>query len=427
MKLVLSNPFEPPRLIDQLWGTTTIQDCLVALKFGLKKRELVQGPILMEYEREFARQVGVRFAVSFASGRAAFFALLKSFQINDGEEVLLQAQTHIVVPNAVRFAGGKPVFVDCDLDTLNMNLERVSQKITSRTRFLVIQHTFGVPVELDSALTLAKEYNLILIEDCVHALGATYKGCRVGSFGQAAFFSTEETKIISSTMGGMAVTDDPVIAERLRDIQECCAWPEQAIVWRCLLKLVIYHLFTQPLLHRFTRPVYMWLRKNLHVRLGPVATSNDEMFGRQPAGYMQRLSNGQACVALRQLRRLDVNIQHRRAIARAFRDEFSKRGFHIVKPPIDSQPAYVRYPIMVSDRSAAIEAVSNSVILGQWFSSVLEESASPEFGGYILGSCPNAELVAKHLVNVPTHFRIRLKDVKPIVNGLGSFVWKPND
>lgn len=413
-----------PGLIGQLWGTTTIRDCLVALGFGLKKHELVQGPILREYEQEFARQVGVRFAYSFASGRVALFALLRSFEIQDGEEVLLQVPTHIVVPNAVRYAGGMPVFVDCNIDTFNMNLQEAEKKITSRTRFLLIQHTFGVPVELDSAVDLAKKHNLLLIEDCVHALGATYKDRQLGSFGHAAFFSTEETKIISSTMGGMAITDDPLIAERIRTIQENCPWPDPAIARRYLVKLVVYHLFTHPVLHHFTRPIYMQLRKHPRTHLAPGATSIDEMRGKQPAGYMQRLSNGQAAIALRQLRRLKTNLHQRRIIADAFRDELKKNGFHLIEPPANSQPSYVRYPIMVSDRPVACEAVSDRVILGQWFNSVLEESISPEYGGYASGSCPNAELAANHLVNVPTHFRIRLDDVKPIVKGLKPFVWR---
>src|SRR5207248_6324325 len=109
--------------------------------------------------------------------------------------------------NAIRYTGAKPVYVDCQLNTYNMDLKEAEQRITSRTRALVLQHTFGIPVDLDAALDLTRRYKLDLIEDCVHALGATYDGRQVGSFGRAAFFSTEETKTISTTMGGMAVTD----------------------------------------------------------------------------------------------------------------------------------------------------------------------------------------------------------------------------
>lgn len=413
-----------PRLIAQLWGTTSLQDCLVALRFGINRSHLIQGSLIQEYEREFARQVGVRFATSFSTGRVALFALLRIFKIQNGDEVLLQAPTHIVVPNAIRYAGGKPVYVDCELNTFNMNLAEAEQKITSKTRVLLVQHTFGVPVDLQAALLLAQKHHLILVEDCVHALGAQYQGRQVGSFGQAAFFSTEETKIISSTMGGMAVTDDPIIAAQLQAIQLSCDLPDPEIVWRYLVKLILYHLVTQPYVHPYMRWIYLHLFKRPVTNLAPGTTTIEEMEGRQPTNYLQRLGNGQAAVALRQLKRLDANISHRRSIAQDFHERFQELGSHVIQPPTGSQPSFVRYPILVTDRSAATKAALQQVILGEWFSSVLEESAAPSYGQYEMGSCPTAEFAANHLVNLPTHFRINHEDVNRIVTILKPYLIK---
>ncbi len=208
-----------PRLLGLLWGTTNRQDILLAARFILKQGSLVQGPAIAGYEQEFARRVGVRHAVSFSSGRLALYGLLRTLGISTGDEVLLQVPTHIVVANAIRYVGAKPVFVDCDLATYNMDLDLAEEQITPRSRVLLLQHTFGIPAEPDKALDIARRHNLILIEDCVHALGGVYQGKSLGSFGRAAFFSTEETKIISSTMGGMAVTDDDALAASLRRFQ----------------------------------------------------------------------------------------------------------------------------------------------------------------------------------------------------------------
>src|SRR5258708_19507886 len=104
-----------------------------------------------------------------------------------------------------------------------MDLEQAEQRITPRTKALVLQHTFGLPVDLDAALELTRRHGLALIEDCVHAMGATYDGRLVGSFGRAAFFSSEETKTISTTMGGMVVTDDPELAPFLAHYPHRCA------------------------------------------------------------------------------------------------------------------------------------------------------------------------------------------------------------
>jgi dTDP-4-amino-4,6-dideoxygalactose transaminase len=218
-----------PRLLGQQWGTTPIPDCLAAMKYITNSSQVVDGPEIQKYEQLFARQVGVRYAYSFSSGRVALFALLRSINLREGEEVILQVPTHIVVANAIRYAGGIPVYVDCEINTFNMNLDLIKKKITPKTRVLLIQHTFGIPANMDTAIDLARKYKLVLIEDCVHALGAEYKGRQIGSMGSGAFFSTEETKIISSTMGGMAVTNEPDIAESLRNIQAQCSIYCQAL------------------------------------------------------------------------------------------------------------------------------------------------------------------------------------------------------
>jgi perosamine synthetase len=407
-----------PRLIAELYGTTTYGDCLEAAKHLLGGRDLVQGPAIAEYEQAFAREVGVRHAVSFATGRVALYGLLRALRVEPGDEVVLQVPTHVVVVNAIRYTGARPVFVDCTADTYNIDLELAEQRMTSRAKVLLLQHTFGVPVDIDAALALARRRNVVIVEDCVHALGARYGGRAVGSFGRGAFFSTEETKTISSTMGGMAVTDDPDVAAELREFQRRCAWPPRSQVARYLLKLIVYHVFTQPHLHPYVRPFYTALGRSERTRLAPAATGSDEQRGSRPRGYEQRLANAQAAVALRQLGRLRENVSHRRSIAEAYRAELRARGFELPEPPPKAEPAYVRYPIRVPDREAAFRAAASHVVLGGWFSSVLGEASSPEAVGYETGSCPCAEKIAGSLVNLPTHQRVTDRDVEAILSSL---------
>lgn len=404
-----------PRLIAELYGTTTLADCLVALRYLVAPRRLIQGPAITAYEAAFARRLGVRHAYSFASGRVALYGLLRGLGVGPGDEVLLQAPTHIVVPNAIRYTGARPIYVDCRLDTYTMDLEQAEQRVTPRTKVLLLQHTFGIPTDLDAALALAKRHRLIVVEDCVHALGATYRGRRVGSLGQAAFFSTEETKTISSTMGGMAVTNDPELAARLREFQSGCAWPSATLTARYLVKLIVYHVFTQPYLHPYTRPIYRLLGRSPRTHLMPGATSGAERHGAKPANYEQRLSNGQAALALRQLRRLDGNLAHRRAVAAAYQARLSARGFAVPRPPAGAEPAFVRYPLWVEDRATTMRVAASTAVLGGWFSTVLGEAVSPAHGEYEPGSCPRAEASTRHLVNLPTHSRVSARDVEAIV------------
>ncbi len=244
------------RRVALLGGTTNIGDVLVALRSLAHPGGLVEGPAIAAYEQAFARRIGVRFGVSFAAGRVELFGILQALGIGAGAEVLLQAPTHIVVPNAIRYTGATPVYVDCELDSYNIDVEDAERRIAPHTRALVLQHTFGIPADLDAVRDLVRRHGLDLIEDCVHALGATFAGKPVGSFGRAAFFSTEETKTISTTTGGVAVTDDAGLAARLRAFQQACEPPPAGLTARYVLKLAAHHALTEPRLHRFTRALY---------------------------------------------------------------------------------------------------------------------------------------------------------------------------
>jgi perosamine synthetase len=400
-----------PRRVAMQGGTTTLGDCVSGLRHLIDPRHLVRGPAISKYEQAFAEKIGVRHACSFSAGRVGLYGLLRALDIGSGDEVLLQVPTHVVVPNAVRYTGAQPVYVDCRLDSYNVDLEEAERRITPRTRAIILQHTFGIPADLDSALDVTRRHGLELIEDCVHALGATYDGRPVGGFGRAAFFSTEETKTISSTMGGMVVTDDPELAAHMQAFQARCPWPSGSKTASYVLKLVIYHLLTEPSLHSYIRPLYEFVGRRHPL---PRATSSEEMSGKRPHDYEKRLSNAQAVLALRQLRRLDENLAHRHAIARVYASLLSQQGIASPVAPPKGQPAFVRYPIWAEDRKAMLAAAAPHAQLGDWFTSVLEESLSPVYAGYQSGSCPRAEAAAQHLVNLPTHLRVTEQDAEVI-------------
>jgi perosamine synthetase len=400
-----------------LGGTTTWGDCAAALRLLVDVRSLVKGPALVEYERAFADRIGVRHALAFAHGRVGLYGLLRSLGVGPGDEVLVPLPTHVVVANAVRYTGAAPVFVDCRADSWNIDLEQVERLVTPRTRALLLQHTFGTPADIDGALALGHSHGFDVIEDCVHALGATHRCRPVGSFGRAAFFSTEETKTISSTMGGMVVTADDELAERLRGFQATCRWPGRWLAARYLLKLVGYHVLTQPRLHRYTRPAYEALGRRNPL---PGPTSSDEREGRRPSTYEERLSNAQAALALRQLRRLDENLAHRRRIAEVYATHLAPLGGGPPARDDADEPAFVRYPLRVPDRAAAVRAIAPHAVPGLWFTSVLEEAETPAHGGYRSSTCPTAEDAARTLVNLPTHLRVTEDDAAIIARAAAT-------
>src|SRR5688572_23323602 len=122
------------RSLALLGGTTRWRDCVEALRYLATPARLVQGPRVGEYERAFAATVGARHAISFASGRVALYGLLRALGIGDGADVLLSVPTHVVVANAIRYTGARPVYVDCRLEDYNMDLADAARRVTRRTR-----------------------------------------------------------------------------------------------------------------------------------------------------------------------------------------------------------------------------------------------------------------------------------------------------
>ena len=400
-----------------LGGTTDLVDCSIAMKYLLDSHHMISGPEVEKYEKMFAGIIGVEHGYSFSSARVGFYGLLKILGIGNGDEVLLQVPTHIVVANAIRYSGAKPIFVDCLFDTFNMDIKDAERKITRSTKAIVLQHTFGIPADIDAALELAGRYKLIVIEDCVHSLGAIYKRRKVGSFGIAAFFSTEETKMISTTMGGMVVTDDSQLAEKIKAFQQSCPLPSPNLTRKFLIKLALYYLLTEPYVHRYTREIYDLLGRRQPL---PTPTTKEERLGLRPEIYERRLSNAQAAIGINQLMRLEENLSHRRRIAEIYHDGLKGKINNVFKVQDYCIPSFVRYPLLVSSRQTVVEKMNSYLVVGTWFTSVLEEAVSPECGDYLMGSCPQAEILSKNLINLPTHMRVKVEDAGKIVKRLLS-------
>ena len=400
------------RRLAQLGGTTTRGDAARALGLAGRRRGLIEGPALDRYETELARRTGSGHALAFAAGRVALFGMLRGLGVGRGDEVIVPVPTHVVVTNAVRYLGGTPVYADCRLADFNVDPEAVAAAIGPRTRAVLVQHTFGIPADMDALLAITSDREVPLIEDCVHALGATWSGRPIGGIGTAGFFSTEETKVISTTMGGAAVTSDDALAHHLREFQRECPPPSASLTRRRLAKLAVYHVLTEPHVHVLARPAYELFGGRNPL---PVPTSPEELAGERPAEYEQRLAAGQAELALRQLDRLEQNLAHRRALASVYAEALAPHGFTAPEVPDGAEPAWVRYPVRVADRDAAVRALRRRVVPGTWFTSVQEEAVRPTINGYVAGSCPRAETAGRQLINLPTHPRVTPEDAGDLV------------
>ena len=160
-----------------------------------------------------SRQTGDRFY--FFKGRVALYAILKSMGITTGDEIILPGFTCVVVANAILYLGARPVYVDIDPSTYNIDAEKIGEKITDKTKAIIAQHTFGIPADMNKITAIAKENSLYVIEDSCHAVGSRYMGREVGTFGDAAFFSSQWSKPLTTGLGGWAVINNGLLLQNM--------------------------------------------------------------------------------------------------------------------------------------------------------------------------------------------------------------------
>jgi perosamine synthetase len=276
-----------------------------------------EGPFVREFERKFAARMQRKHGVAVCNGTAAIDAVIEALDIGKGDEVILPTFTIISCIAQLVRNGAKPVLVDSDPVTWNMDSSQIEAKITSRTRAIMIVHTFGLPVDVGPILEIAKRHGLKVIEDAAEMHGQTYKGQPCGSFGDISIFSFYANKHITTGEGGMILTDDDQLAETCRSLRNLCFQPHKRFV---------------------------------HERLG----------------WNLRMTNIQAALGLAQLERLDEFVQRKRKMG-ALYTELLKGvpGIQLPLPSTDyADNIYWIYGILI-DESTGMDAekVMNSLSL----------------------------------------------------------------
>jgi len=177
------------------------------------------GEYIPRFEKTFASYCDTKYGVAVSSGTTALHVALVALGIKQGDEVLVSTLTNMATFFAVLYQGAKPIPIDIESDTLNMDPSILDTKITSRTKAIMVVHLFGHPVDMDPVNAVAKKHGLSVVEDCAEAHGALYKGKKVGSLSDAGCFSFYANKIITTGEGGMVTTNDAVLAERMRSLK----------------------------------------------------------------------------------------------------------------------------------------------------------------------------------------------------------------
>jgi perosamine synthetase len=340
------------------FGTRVVPELPEIVHDCRTRRQLVEGPHIEAFEQEFARLLGsghVR-ACSTEYGRMALYFILEAMHFPPGSEIIVPAFTFWVVPEITRVAGLKPVFADVDPATFTLCPKAVERAITPQTRAVLPTHLYGMACDMDPIIELAQRHNLMIIEDCAHSLGATYKGRMVGTLGDASFFSFQAFKPLNTYGGGLAWLRDADLARRVRELAEDEPWPSETRVERILRIGAWQHTFIRPRVFTYSLfPIWYaasWVNAKPETRLWESVRPLDPL----PPHYRGRFSNVQAAIGLAGLQRLPEFIERTRRHARMLDDLLGDvPGLTIPRVPPDRTHVYYQYCAYVPDGETIVK------------------------------------------------------------------------
>jgi perosamine synthetase len=400
---------------------TEKDDISLAFKLKFQPWKWRKGEAVEELENKFKRYLGVKYAISFNSGRSALVAILDALGIKREDEVLLQAFTCNSAVNPILKKEATPIFVDID-DTLNLDPLDLGGKISHCSKAVMVQHNFGWPAKMNEIQRIVKEKDLYLIEDCAHSLGAKFRGRFCGTFGRAAFFSFGRDKVISSVFGGMAVTNDIEVGDKLKKFQKKLNFPYNFWTFQQLLHPILVNYLILP-----AYGLNQYLGRILIGLFHKISLLSKAVYKREKRGELSRffpakLPNALAILALNQFKKLERFNDHRRKIAGFYEKELKNFDLPLAKPQKEIEPTFIRYPVLVGKDTDDIlkESRKERIFLDDGWRKgpVIPPDTEIEKMHYILGTCPRAEKVVQAVLNLPTHINISESGAKKLVDFL---------
>ncbi len=338
----------------------------------------------------------------FWKGRVALYATLKAMGVKQGDEVILPAFTCVVVPNAIIYLGAKPIYVDIDPATFNVNIDLIEAKITSKTKAIIAQNTFGLSDNVDAIISLAKKHSLYTIEDCTHGFGGMYKGRKNGTIADASFFSSQWNKPFSTGIGGFAVVKNERLIQKMLDLEKLAVKPSWLETKFLGLLLFIRNKLLFPSVYWNAIRLYRFLSENNLV----IGSSQGEELERPdlPRNFLKRMSDIQASTGIVEMAKIENFTEHRLDLAKRYEKYLLNLG---IKPTYDASVKdhiYLKYPILVRNRKKFLaNARVQQIEIGDWFLSPIHPIEKHyRYWYYEYGQNVNAEIVSRHIVNLPT-------------------------
>ncbi|MBJ8076913.1 UDP-4-amino-4,6-dideoxy-N-acetyl-beta-L-altrosamine transaminase [Bacillus cereus group sp. N12] len=352
----------------------------------LKGDFLTTGPMVQQFEEAIAKYVGAKYAVSFSNGTAALHAACYAAGITEGDEVITTPMTFVASANCILYQGGQPVFADIDNETYNISPKSIEEMITNKTKAIIPVHFTGQPVELEAIQKIAKENNLIIIEDAAHALGATYKNKKIGSIGDMTMFSFHPVKHITTGEGGVITTNNPLFYEKLVQFRT----------------------------HGIERNPHKLLENH-----GPW------YYEMQFLGYNYRITDIQAALGISQLSKLDSFIKIRKKYVDIYNKEFSSLSEIIIPKQLpQTSSSWHLYIIRLNtkllkcNRKEVYEALQRENIGVNVHYIPVHLQPFYQKLGFEKGVCPQAENVYEEIITLPLFPKMTEADVWDVIQAM---------
>ena len=392
----------------------------------LKSDWITQGPKVDEFEERVAKYCGAKYAVAVSSGTAALHAACAVAGISKGDEAITTPITFAATANAIVYCGGKPVFADIREDTLNIDPEEIQKRISPNTKAILPVDFAGHPADLDEIKAIAKEHNLIVIEDASHALGAEYKGRKVGSLADMTIFSFHPVKHITTGEGGMILTDNEEFYKELKIFRH------HGIV-KDNLEIVHSNVILRESSDRRiseTLRVTQGHTKVVEQLLDNLDKEGSWYYEIHKPGYNFRITDFQCALGSSQLKKLDRFIQRRREIAARYNEAFAE--MEEVITPLEDKDVKAAYHIYVIQlwteflktvRKEVLEALraENIGVNVHYMPLHLHPFYQRELG-YKKGDYPKAERYYERAITLPIFPKMSDKDVDDVIKAVKKVV-----
>ena len=348
----------------------------------LKSKWLSMGPVTQRFEKEFANYLGVKHAFGLSSGTAALHIALKVLGIKDGDEMIIPSLTFVATANSALYCGAKPVFADITgLDNFDISPDDILEKITNKTKAITIVHYGGYPCDMNAIMEIAEKHNLKVIEDAAHAPGAEYKRRKCGTFGDVGCFSFFANKNLVTGEGGMIVTNDDALAEKIRIMRS----------------------------HGMT--TLTWDRHKGHAHSYDVVD----------LGFNYRINEIASALGLVQLKKLSGNNEKRRKIVEEYRKQM--KDISEISVPFENYKeklSYHIFPILLSEDVSRNEFIDRLKLKGiqtsMHYPPIHLFTYYRKMFGFKEGVLPKTEYVGEHEVTLPLYPMMRQEDIRYVID-----------